>query len=60
MSDVDGPGRCNRCGEPLQEETPVRRAFSGRWPYEHSQPEDCPALRGSSTDQQGVPRPAEE
>ena len=54
MSDSEGLGRCNRCGEPLEENAPVNRAFSGRWPYEHARPEDCPALRGDSADREGT------
>jgi hypothetical protein len=50
MSDVDGKDRCNRCGEPLEADTPTRRAYSGRLPYEHARAEDCPALQGGSAE----------
>jgi hypothetical protein len=52
MDDVESPGRCNRCGEPLEEDMPVTRAFSGRWPYQHARAEDCPAMRGEATQEQ--------
>jgi hypothetical protein len=60
MNDVDGPGRCNRCGEPLEEDTPVTRAYSGRSPYQHARPEDCPALQGESPDGEGTSRSSEQ
>ena len=59
MSEADGPGRCNRCGEPLEPDTPVSRAFSGRWPYEHARPEDCSALDSDSAQSQRAPDAAE-
>ena len=49
-------GRCNRCGAPLEDDTPVQRAFSGRWPYEHERPEDCTEDAEAPDARQDVPR----
>ena len=36
---------CNRCHEPLLPDQLVEPSFSGRHPYVHADPADCPALR---------------
>ena len=36
---------CNRCHEPLLPDQLVQPSFSGRHPYVHAEPADCPALR---------------
>jgi hypothetical protein len=36
---------CNRCYEPLRPDQAVEPSFSGRYPYVHADPADCPALR---------------
>jgi hypothetical protein len=36
---------CNRCHEPIHPDQLVQPSFSGRHPYVHADPEDCPALR---------------
>jgi hypothetical protein len=36
---------CNRCYEPLRPDQAVEPSFSGRYPYVHADPVDCPALR---------------
>jgi hypothetical protein len=35
---------CNRCLGPLLPDQLVQPSFSGRHPYVHSEPADCPAL----------------
>jgi hypothetical protein len=48
-----GTSRCNRCGEALDDTTPVIRAHSGRWPYQHARPEDCPPLADEASQDGG-------
>jgi hypothetical protein len=36
---------CNRCQGPLLPDQLVQPSFSGRHPYVHAEPSDCPALR---------------
>jgi hypothetical protein len=36
---------CNRCSGPLLPDQLVQPSFSGRHPYVHAEPADCPALR---------------
>ena len=36
---------CNRCQEPLLPDQRAEPSFSGRHPYVHADPADCPALR---------------
>jgi hypothetical protein len=37
---------CNRCNGPLLPDQLVEPSFSGKHPYVHADPADCPALRG--------------
>lgn len=39
---------CNLCNEPLLPDQRVRRSFSGRHPYAHADPADCPVLRAEA------------
>ena len=36
---------CNRCHEAILPDQLVEPSFSGRHPYVHAEPADCPALR---------------
>ena len=46
---------CNRCHGPLLPDQLVEPSFSGRHPYVHADPADCPALRGDEP--KPTPRP---
>ena len=43
MTELDGYGRCNVCGQALEEDADVARAFSGLRPYQHARAQDCRA-----------------
>ena len=45
---------CNRCHGPLLPDQLVEPSFSGRHPYVHADPADCPALR---EERRGAARP---
>jgi hypothetical protein len=47
---------CNRCHEPLLPDQLVAPSFSGRHPYVHAEPADCPVLRKET--RPAGPRPA--
>jgi hypothetical protein len=47
---------CNRCHGPLLPDQLVEPSFSGRHPYVHAEPADCPALQGEG--RPSGPRPA--
>jgi hypothetical protein len=46
---------CNRCYEPLRPDQAVEPSFSGRYPYVHADPVDCPALRAERRSSGPVP-----
>jgi hypothetical protein len=46
---------CNRCYEPLRPDQAVEPSFSGRYPYVHADPVDCPALRAERRSTGPVP-----
>jgi hypothetical protein len=46
---------CNRCYEPLRLDQAVEPSFSGRYPYVHADPVDCPALRAERRSSGPVP-----
>jgi hypothetical protein len=46
---------CNRCYEPLRPDQAVEPSFSGRDPYVHADPADCPALRAERRSTGPVP-----
>ena len=47
---------CNRCYEPLLPDQVVEPSFSGRYPYVHADPVDCPALRAERRGSGPTPR----
>jgi hypothetical protein len=47
---------CNRCYEPLLPDQAVEPSVSGRYPYVHADPVDCPALRAERRGSGPTPR----